>query len=201
MNPLRLAPARICIAVKRACKSEGGGVPCGISPPSIRTFRRSGFGYPSPASRCRRRPRPESLRPRSPCAFRHRSPVRAFPPSVEISGCPQISRNPGRPVPRGSSGRPALPEIRFRSLATPVARSHLRFVDPPATPVSRGCLRAVAGCSWTSVARCPRLPGSASLDFGCPSSLVPLGSVSASVSLGVRLPDPKPLDFRLPGTP
>jgi hypothetical protein len=96
-------------------KSEKGEVPRGISPFSVRTLRRPGFGYLSSASRCRRRARPESLRSRSPCAFRHRSPERAFPPSTEICSFPQISRNPGCPVFRGSSGHPALPEIRFRS--------------------------------------------------------------------------------------
>jgi hypothetical protein len=148
---LRLAAAGSGSA-EQPRKSEEGAVPCGISPSSIRTLRRPGFGYLSPASRCRRRPRPESLRPRSPCAFRHRSPARAFPPSIEISGCPQISRNPGRPVFRGSSGRPALPEIRFRSFGDAGFPVPPLIRRPAATPVSRCC------CDPFPVTRGPRLP-------------------------------------------
>lgn len=185
MQPARAVATRLQIPRldrKSVCKSEWGGVPCRISPHSVRTLRRPGFGYPSPASRCRRRARPESLRPRSPCAFRHRSPVRAFPPSVEISGFPQISRNPSRPVFRGSSGRPALPEIRFRSLATPVARSHLRFVDPPATPVSRGCLRPFP------VDRGPRLPAARASPVRHPWTSVARRPWRRSVPCPLRFP-------------
>jgi hypothetical protein len=80
----------------------------------------------------------------------------------------------GTPVTRCSAEVPVARRfLEFVSalLVTPVARYHLRFVDPPATPVARCCVRTVSGCSWTSVARCLRLPGSADLNPGCPVSL------------------------------
>jgi hypothetical protein len=63
-------------------------------------------------------------------------------PPFEIPSCLVLSRNSGCPSFRGSFGRPLLPEIRFRSLATPVSRcpldssirSQLRL--PVAAPVS-----------------------------------------------------------------
>jgi hypothetical protein len=136
--------------------------------PFCPNFRRTGVGHLSPASRCRRRPRPESLRPRSPSAFRHRSPARAFPPSIETCGCPQISRNSGCPLFRGSSGRPALPEIRFRS-----------FGDA-GCPVPPQIRRSAcnSGCPWLPAGRCRFFVG-----FGCPLPSPPrFGSPWTSVS-------------------
>jgi hypothetical protein len=195
-----------CIVPGVEHKSEEGEVPFGISPSSIRTFRRPGFGYLSPASRCRRRARPESLRPRSPCAFRHRSPARAFPPSVEICSYPQISRNSGCPAPRGSSSCPALPEIRFRSFGDagcpvpPQIRRPTCNSGFPLLPAARFRLFGDLGCPLSAPPRFgwpePRLPGApAHRSVPCPPRFpVTSGSpIRSPWSSGFpTLPEPRP---------
>ena len=136
---------------------------------------------------------PASLHPRFPKSPSPQ-PARTFPLPPEISGFPDLSGLSGRPdspeasvtrcffetpVARsplkfvfrlpGNSGFPALPQIRFDCLSTPVARCLSALsTEPPAIPVARHCLSLVSGSPEVPVAR-PLLSSVRSrLNLGCP---------------------------------
>jgi hypothetical protein len=95
-------------------------------------------------------------------------------PPFEIPSCLVLSRNPGCPAFRGSFGRPSLPEIRFRSLATPVARCpldssiRLQLRLPVAAPVSFAVLLG------PRLPAAPESPFRFALDSGCPVPPLPV---------------------------
>jgi hypothetical protein len=117
--------------------------------------------------------------------FRHHSPVRACIPPFEIPSCLVLSRNSGCPAFRGSFGRPSLPEIRFRSLATPVTRCpldssiRLQLRLPVAAPVSFAVLPG------------PRLPAAPESPFRSPKfDFSPSGSTPSGPPQSVSSMEP-----------
>ena len=138
-------------------------------------------------------------------------------PPFEIPSCLVLSRNSGCPAFRGSFGHPLPPEIRFRSLATPVARRpldssiRLQLRLPVAAPVSFAVLPG------PRLPAAPESPFRFALNSGYPAFLLPVSdapetpvarrflnlvrSPETSVAQSFLVSVPIPLNLRFPFNP
>lgn len=111
-----------------------------------------------------------------------RSPVARISP--RSSRFPSRSKSYGFPLPARTPGRPGVRRNSFSDfLASPVSRHRLKFVKPPATPVTRCCLSLAPGALGS------RLPGIPEPRLRFPKSRLP-GASSA--------PAPRPFPLRFP---